>query len=49
MNDIARSFNIKTVSNISACCKHKKIVDKNGKTYYCRTAYGYKWEYEKEA
>lgn len=48
MNDIARHFKLKSVSNISECCKNKKIKDKNGKKYQVKTAYGFIWKYNND-
>lgn len=45
INDIGRSFKLKSVSNICECCKNKKIKDKNGKEYKYKTAYGFIWKY----
>lgn len=46
--DILREFNLKSVSNISSCCKQRIITGKNGKKYKTKTAYGYIWEYDEE-
>ena len=48
MNDIARYFKLKSVSNISECCKNKKIMTRNGKEYQTKRAYGYIWKYNEE-
>lgn len=48
INDAVRELKLGSSSNISECCKNKKITNKKGETYCCKTAYGYKWKYAKE-